>query len=331
MYREVYMPKPVTNENGLLTVEIGGGVPIPASRTLSSLNWSGGPYFIKTEIDPTGNAQYSISSTSQFLSVPYAFYAKTAESVVGGAATRWEVQALLARIEAMENHLNLSPATFADTRDGIKYKMVKIGDQVWMAENLKYLPEITGVTDKVSETTPGYYVLNYHGSSVAEAKATQNYNTFGVLYNWPAAMAGASESNSIPSGVQGVCPPGWHLPSMNEWKQLVDYLGGEKVAALKLMATGSSPWDGANAGSTNESGFTALPGGAFINAWGIGFITGDAAWWTSTSPYPGNENGNSTFYFTPFISSYDATFYFNMLYDLDTPKGSGFSVRCVKN
>ncbi len=123
----------------------------------------------------------------------------------------------MARIEAMENHLNLSPATFADTRDGIKYKMVKIGDQVWMAENLKYLPEITGVTDKVSETTPGYYVLNYHGSSVSEAKATQNYNTFGVLYNWPAAMAGASESNLIPSGVRGVCPEGWHLPSMNEW------------------------------------------------------------------------------------------------------------------
>ena len=72
-------------------------------------------------------------------------------------------------------------------------------------------------------------------------------------------MAGATSSNSNPSGVQGICPEGWHLPSDTEWKQLTDYLG--ENAGGKLKEAGTTHWNAPNTEATNESGFTALPGG----------------------------------------------------------------------
>jgi uncharacterized protein (TIGR02145 family) len=335
VYKEVYNPMPVTNMNGLITVEIGMGTPV--TGTFSGIDWSGGPYFIKTETDPTGNTNYSIITTSQLLSVPYALHAKTAEVLVGDVATKSYVDAVLARLEAVEKHLNISPDSvftdivFTDVRDGTQYKTVKIGNQIWMAENLKYLPEVSGIPEKLSETLPNYYVLNYNGTNVSEAKASENYNLYGVLYNWPAAMNGGIASNLNPSGVQGVCPAGWHLPSMHEWIQMVDYLGGEDVAAKKLMESGKIHWKG-DTSATNESGFTALPGGTLIDAWGLGFWSSDAIWWTTTLPgYSTYDNGKQKFYSYPAISGYSSTFSFYGIYDWDTPLGSGFSVRCVKN
>ena len=150
--------------------------------------------------------------------------------------------------------------SFTDTRDGNVYKTVTIGSQVWMAENLKYLPSVVG-SDVGSNTSPCYYVYGYNGTDVNEAKSTSNYNTYGVLYNWPASMGGSTSSTANPSGVQGVCPSGWHLPSDSEWKQLVDYLGGENVAGGKLKESGTEHWNNPNVGATNETGFSALPGG----------------------------------------------------------------------
>jgi hypothetical protein len=69
---------PTTNANGLVSIEIGGGA------GFSTIDWANGPYFIKTETDPTGGTTYSITGTSQLLSVPYALHAKTAESITGG-------------------------------------------------------------------------------------------------------------------------------------------------------------------------------------------------------------------------------------------------------
>lgn len=74
VYKEIYNPNPTTNSNGLITVEIGTGIPI--TGTFASINWSNGIYFIKTETDPTGGTNYSIVGTNQLLSVPYALYAK---------------------------------------------------------------------------------------------------------------------------------------------------------------------------------------------------------------------------------------------------------------
>ncbi len=172
-----------------------------------------------------------------------------------------------------------------DSRDGKTYQTVQIGEQCWMAENLKYLPNVVG-PGTGSQTTPHYYVYGYNGTNVTDAKATANYNTYGVLYNWPAAMNGAASSTTNPSGVQGVCPDGWHLPSDAEWTELTDYLGGTSDAGGKLKETGTTHWNSPNTGATNETGFTALPGGSrsYLGTFdGIGSV---GYWWSATEDHP---------------------------------------------
>lgn len=168
-------------------------------------------------------------------------------------------------------------SSITDSRDGNTYSTKKIGCQCWMKENLAYLPSVSPSANG-SATLPHYYVYGYEGFSVATAKGTGNYQTYGVLYNWPAAMAGGASSNSVPSGVQGVCPKDWHLPSNAEWDILSNYLGGESVAGGKMKETGNLHWAVPNTGADNSSGFTALPGGmrysngSFLDLWyGTGY------------------------------------------------------------
>jgi hypothetical protein len=82
VYQETYNPKPQTNANGLVAVEIGGGEAL--SGNFADINWGSGTYFLKTETDPTGGTNYTITGTSQLLSVPYALHAKTAENGFSG-------------------------------------------------------------------------------------------------------------------------------------------------------------------------------------------------------------------------------------------------------
>ncbi len=82
VYVEIYNPNPSTNANGIVTLEIGSGIPV--NGTFASINWENGPYFLKTETDLAGGTNYTITGTSQLLSVPYALYAKTAQSLSGG-------------------------------------------------------------------------------------------------------------------------------------------------------------------------------------------------------------------------------------------------------
>src|SRR5690606_15049986 len=114
------------------------------------------------------------------------------------------------------------------------------------------------------------------------AKATSNYETYGVLYNWTAVMAGSASSTANPSGVQGVCPTGWHLPSDAEWTELSDSLGGSSVAGGKLKETGTTHWFSPNTGATNETGFTALPGGYRFNPGEFKYIKNFGYWWSAT-------------------------------------------------
>ncbi len=131
-----------------------------------------------------------------------------------------------------------------------------------MAENLAYLPEVytstDGSEDVGKENDLFYYVYGYYGSDVDEAKSTDNYSTYGVLYNWKAAMSS--------------CPAGWHLPSDEEWMELEQELGitdglldynvwrGTDEGGM-LKETGTSHWDSPNEGATDLFGFSALPGG----------------------------------------------------------------------
>ncbi len=208
--------------------------------------------------------------------------------------------------------------TFIDSRDGNEYNWVQIGDQVWMAENLKYLPSVVG-PGTGSQTTPHYYVYGYNGTDVNAAKATTNYSTYGVLYNWPAAMVGATSSQANPSGVQGVCPTGWHLPSDAEWTELTDYLGGTSIAGGKLKETGTTHWYSPNTGATNETGFTALPGGLRDYDGYFSSIGNFGHWWTATEDDSDFAWGRYVYYYTSDVGRY--VYY----------KDHGFSVRCVRD
>lgn len=87
VYKEIYYPNPETNINGLVTIEIGAGLPLLG--TFASINWAAGPYFIKTETDPTGGTNYSIIGTSQLLSVPYALFSGNTSSEPSGIIVMW--------------------------------------------------------------------------------------------------------------------------------------------------------------------------------------------------------------------------------------------------
>ncbi|HNQ67276.1 MAG TPA: FISUMP domain-containing protein [Bacteroidales bacterium] len=193
--------------------------------------------------------------------------------------------------------------SFIDARDGTEYSTVQIGNQIWMAENLKYLPYVSPPTNG-STTAKYYYVYNYNGTTVSVAKAQNNYKIYGVLYNWAAA--------------QTACPTGWHLPSDTEWTELTNYLGGESVAGGKLKEIGTEHWSSPNTGATNEFGFSALPGGnrsingTFLNIENYGF------YWSSTLA-SNNAYRRGMFYASSSVTSSANT------------KDLGFSVRCVKN
>ncbi|OQC39797.1 MAG: hypothetical protein BWX62_00707 [Bacteroidetes bacterium ADurb.Bin037] len=215
---------------------------------------------------------------------------------------------------------------FKDFRDGQIYPYVTIGTQTWMAKNLAYLPEVYPFDDN-----GGYYVYGYNGTDVATAKTTANYQTYGVLYNWDEAMAGAASSDNNPSGVQGICPDGWHLPSDAEWKQLEMQLGMSPEDANKegvargtdegdqLKEIGTLHWESGNYG-TNSSGFTALPGGCrnndvndFRNYKYYGY------WWTSTKKTDSDIYVRSMGYNK------------STVYRIALNGDFGFSVRCVRN
>lgn len=110
---------------------------------------------------------------------------------------------------------------FTDPRDGNVYRTVQIGNQCWLAENLRHLPAVCPAT-----TTPDgsalYYVYDYQGGSLSAAKAAANYRNYGVLYNWSAALT--------------ACPARWHLPSDAEWSQLTDFVIGSdaRIAAANV-------------------------------------------------------------------------------------------------
>ena len=197
-----------------------------------------------------------------------------------------------------------SGSTFTDTRDGKVYQTVVIGTQEWMAENLKYLPSVVG-PGTGSQSTPYYYVYGYDGTNVADAKATDNYATYGVLYNWTAAM--------------DACPAGWHLPSDAEWTELTDYLGGIIVAGGKLKETGTTHWQSPNRGATNETGFTALPGGYRYYTGDFNLIGTQGYWWSATEYLPDGAWYRYMLYSGSYVLSHVYT------------KADGFSVRCVRD
>ena len=188
--------------------------------------------------------------------------------------------------------------TFTDSRDGQSYKYVKIGSQTWMAQNLNYR-NTTGKSDTVG--------VCYNGLS-------SNCTTYGRLYTWSEVMAGSSSSTSIPSGVQGICPSGWHVPSDAEWSTLVQYV--DSASGTKLKAN-SALWS-TNTG-TDVYGFSVLPAGYRNYDGTFRDLGGYADFWSSSE-----SDASSAWY---------RDFHYNGAHVTRSysSKAYGFSLRCAEN
>ena len=188
--------------------------------------------------------------------------------------------------------------------DGNMYKTVKIGHQEWMAENLKTsnyndtteIPHIE--TDLFLETSGAW---TWYSNSIIFG------NQYGKLYNWFAMETGK------------LCPIGWHVPTEDDWNTLADYLGGAEIAGGKMKEHLMDLWDPPNEGATNESGFTALPGGMVTSGDTYMWEGERGFWWTSeevdedNAAYRSLINGNVD------------------LYQDSNDKNLGFSLRCIRD
>ena len=222
-----------------------------------------------------------------------------------------------------ESYLNpgIEYDTIIDSRDGKVYKTVKIGEQVWMAENLNYY-DASDLSVKEKSWCFG----------TSDNKDSATCDVTGRLYTWAAAIdsvtlatdterpriCGFDEECSLPDTVQGICPLGWHLPNKEEWKNLLTTIGGSETAGDMLKTTSGwiNSWE-----STDAFGFSALPAGYRICEgdycyFDLGF---EAYFWSST----GYFDDHAYYINLRHYSRYSILTYRQKYY--------AFSVRCVKD
>lgn len=194
--------------------------------------------------------------------------------------------------------------------DGNVYKTVYIGNQRWMAENLKATKfndgtPIPQAIDKSAWLNAGVPARCYYDNNISNAK-------YGALYNW--SVIGANDVNS-----KNVCPTGWHVSRDVDWTDLVNYLGGEEVAGGKLKEAGISNWETPNIDGSNSSLFTALPGGLRTSDGDFYWLKNRGYWWTATE-----QNGPDARYRYVKFDSGKIDWSFDY-------KRMGMSIRCVKD
>ncbi|MCK4747356.1 MAG: fibrobacter succinogenes major paralogous domain-containing protein, partial [Bacteroidales bacterium] len=247
------------------SADLGGDVTSDGGATVTErgiyYGTSSDPEFSGTKV-VIGSGVGSFSTTVTGLTIDTRYYFVAYATNSAGTA-----------FGATLNFTTPAETTVADW-DGNVYQTVVIGSQTWMAENLRSTHYADGTAIPLVETPSTWMDL------IDTDKAYCFYNNddnnavpYGALYNWAGAMNGAGSSDAVPSGVQGVCPDGWHLPSDEEWKQLAMELGMSRADADgtlwrgtdeggKLKETGTTHWESPNSGATNESGFNAIPGGS---------------------------------------------------------------------
>lgn len=248
------------------------------------------------------NGQFSFTACGSSITVtPYGspvWVQGTAQTITLSGGTK--------NIGALQVCSNTPGGTVSDI-DGNSYATVQIGNQEWMAENLKTTRYANGdVIPKVSDPTQWSALTT--GAWVHFNDNSQYENPYGKLYNWYAA-----------SDPRNVCPAGWHVPTDAEWDTLVTFLGGYQVAGGKMKVPGTAFWQSPNTGATNESGFSALPGGTRGSS-GAFYSLGDlGVWWSSSAD-------SSTLAWSRGLNYGNANVGGNNYY-----KEGGFSVRCVRD
>ena len=305
--QEVYSEKHVktTNQFGIVNLHIGKGSAL--SGNFETINWGAGKMFLKTFLDLSGGDNFTEMGTAEMVSVPYALYA-------GSIYVNYSNDTLYIGDQAVYLPSGGGGNTGNTVTDynGNVYGTVTIGTQTWLAENLK--------SNHYADGTAITGVFDYDNNASMSA-------SYGKLYTWQAAMRGASPNNNSPSGIQGVCPTGYHLPSISEWETLRNYVSshyevGGGLIGRKLKVSGTAYWDTDN--GTNETGFSARGSGM------MHIVGGDPAFQ--------NMKVQTYFWSTTELSSNDEQAMWFKFYDsgvvttnAGTIKTNGISVRCVKD
>ena len=244
---------------------------------------------------------------------------------IGVLFTRCEKDHLLTKPEKLQKPEGDGICGTVTDKDGNVYDVVKLGNQEWMAQNLKTTKYADGTSiskgNSTSTTTAYWYYPNDNAS---------NKDTYGLLYNWKAVMRNSSSSSSNPSHVQGICPNGWHVPSDAEWTELENYVqsssyytGASGNVAKALASTedwnySSSSGDVGNDRSKNNStGFSALPAGSYYGSYN--YFGNDAYFWGATESSSSNAYIRYLGYYYDYVDRYNPSKY------------GGFSVRCVRD
>ncbi len=274
VYSETHLP--TSNANGLISFVIGQGEDV--SGIFAEIDWAKGPFFIETKADPEGESNYTIEGISQVLSVPYAIYAQQTAGLD----------------EIIEMLIDAGVYRLRDA-DGNVYRVVRIGEQVWMAENLR----TTKYRDNTSIENPhdnSSWQSNTSGAYAWFVNDIDNKEKYGALYNWYAV-----------ANTRGLCPEGWKVPDDSDFEQLRNYLinnyeeitSGNVGNTLKSCRQVNSPLQGEcdtdehprwNENSTHHGtddfGFSGLPGGSRDPNF-FGGLGAHAHWWSATQ---NNEN-----------------------------------------
>ncbi|MCB9251683.1 MAG: hypothetical protein H6605_04405 [Flavobacteriales bacterium] len=214
--------------------------------------------------DSTGIAHLENNTKEMNFSRGAGFYYYVTK--ISHQATKAEIQQLIAKTKNIlhfkhyleDNYSYGGCGPFVDSRDGQMYNSVCIGKQIWMKENLRF-----------NAPGSGYYQND-----------TANLRKYGRLYPWNVVMNGSGASTSNPSGVQGICPKGWHVPSPAEFLELMNFTKAGQNGGAHVKDTLN--WVNQLPGATNSTGFSALPGGlaskSFDVFYGIGI---EADFWTT--------------------------------------------------
>lgn len=215
--------------------------------------------------------------------------------------------------EDSSTNSNLEYGNVTD-QEGNTYKTIEVGNQRWMVENLKTSTYCNG--DAILNVTDGDEWGDLNDSSTGAwayyGNDSQNDNAYGKLYNWYAV-----------EDIRGLCPCGWHVPSKAEWNTLIEHLGGEENAGMKMKSTGTEYWESPNESANNESGFSALPGG--YRDWGPGGpfynIGEEGYWWSSTGDGTGWDGA----------WAYNLDWFSEDIWPDEWSREHGLSIRCIKD
>ena len=267
-----------STSNDISVVLIQGGADVPVANFTSNITSGLAPLTVSFTDQSTNNPiswewDFGTGTTSDQQNHTHVYNSEGAYTVTltvtneNGSDTETKVDYIVVSASAGNGDPCPGTPTVTDA-DGNVYNTVQIGEQCWMRENLNVGTRIDGSQEMTDNSTTEKYCYNDDPA---------NCEIYGGLYQWNEMM-----QYTATQSVQGICPIGWHLPSDDEWISLSEFLGGAGISGGKMKETGTEHWASPNEGATNESGFSALPGGQRHASNLFSYIGGYGKFYSST-------------------------------------------------